>query len=497
VGPIVPRWEWRTFGTGFPAAEQHLAGLEPGLVEDSDETYLLSLCGNASVKVRAGQMDVKQLVEVNDDGLEQWRPILKASFPLPAADAATALTALGLAPFTPERAAYTLEQLLDELVAPHPELRALTLHKHRAHYTVHGCMAELSSFSTADGERRTLAVEATDAAAVTVAVHELGFETRPNVNVPRGLKSLLGFGGRRGAVIDVGTNSVKFVVGDVAPDGSWTPIVDRAEVTRLGEGLDDTGELQPEPIERTVAAIAAMAEEARGHGAPEPAVVGTAGLRLASNRATFLERARERAGVEVEVIPGEEEARLAYLATKSVVQLSGAIVVFDTGGGSTQFTFGSDNGIDEQFSVPVGAAKYTERFGLDASVDEATVRATLDAVAADFARLDGHPPAEAVVGMGGTLTNLAAVKHALATYDAQTIHATDLDVAEIDRQIELYRTRSADERRELVGLQPKRAEVILAGACIVRTVLTKLGTHSVVVSDRGLRHRLLVERFGS
>jgi exopolyphosphatase/guanosine-5'-triphosphate,3'-diphosphate pyrophosphatase len=283
----------------------------------------------------------------------------------------------------------------------------------------------------------------------------------------------------------------------VAPDGSWTPIVDRAEVTRLGEGLDDAGELQPEPIDRTVAAIAAMVDEARGHDVTEIVAVGTAGLRLASNSATFLDRAREEAGIQVEVIPGEEEARLAYLATRSVVALSGKIVVFDTGGGSTQLTFGSDDGIDEQFSVPVGAAKYTERFGLDASVDEATVRDALDAVAADFARLDGRPRADAVVGMGGTLTNLAAVKHSLESYDPRVVHGTVLDVPEIDRQIELYRTRSADERRKLVGLQPKRAEVILAGACIVRTVLAKLGADSVVVSDRGLRHRLLVERFGS
>jgi exopolyphosphatase/guanosine-5'-triphosphate,3'-diphosphate pyrophosphatase len=497
VAPIVPRWEWRTFADALPELEGRLAAFEQGLVEDSDETYVLSCPSGASVKVRGGQMDVKELVEVNDDGLEQWRPILKAAFPLPAADAATVLTALGVGEPVFERGEYSLEQLLDELVEPRPELRAVAVHKHRAHYTVDGCMAELSSFRTDSGDRQTFAVESTDARAVTEAVRKLGFDTRPNINVPRGLKSLAGFGTRRGAVIDVGTNSVKFVVGEVSPDGSWTPIVDRAEVTRLGEGLDEAGELQPEPIERTVAAVAAMVDEARRHDVAGIAVVGTAGLRLASNSAVFLERVRERSGVEVEVIPGEEEARLAYLATRSVVQLTGEIVVFDTGGGSTQFTFGSGDGIAEQFSVPVGAAKYTERFGLDASVEEATVAATLDAVAADLARLDGRQPPDAAVGMGGTLTNLAAVRHALPAYDPQVIHGTTLDTAEIDRQIELFRTRSADERRELVGLQPRRAEVILAGACIVRTVLAKLGADSVVVSDRGLRHQLLVERFGT
>ena len=98
--------------------------------------------------------------------------------------------------------------------------------------------------------------------------------------------------------------------------------------------------------------------------------------------------------------------------------------------------------------------------------------------------------------MGGALTNLAAVAHGLAEYDPDVVHGTRLDAAEIDRQIELYRTRGADERRAIVGLQPNRAEVILAGACVVRAVLTKLGCEALVVSDRGLRHWLIADRFG-
>ena len=106
------------------------------------------------------------------------------------------------------------------------------------------------------------------------------------------------------------------------------------------------------------------------------------------------------------------------------------------------------------------------------------------------------PRARTILPAGGGLTNIAAVKHGLEPYDHEVIQGTELDAAEIDRQIELYRTRSADERHKLPGLQPKRADVILAGACIVRTVLEKLGRDSLVVSDRGLRHGLLVERFG-
>ena len=151
--------------------------------------------------------------------------------------------------------------------------------------------------------------------------------------------------------------------------------------------------------------------------------------------------------------------------------------------------------VKERFSLNVGAVRYMEQFGLDGFVDEATLTDALDAIAADLARLDDWLAVERVVGMGGAVTNLTAVKHGLAVYDRDVVHGTVLDRAEIDRQIELYRTRDADQRREIVGLQANRAPVILAGACIVRSILAKLGHESLTVSDRGLRHGLLVERF--
>ena len=175
---------------------------------------------------------------------------------------------------------------------------------------------------------------------------------------------------------------------------------------------------------------------------------------------------------------------------------SGSLAVFDSGGGSSQFTFGRAGHIDEQFSVDVGAARFTEQFGLDGPVDEHALTAALDAIAADLTRLDGRAVPDAIVGIGGAVTNLTAVKLGLAKYDPDAVRGTLLDRGEIDRQIELYRTSDAEERRQITGLQPKRAEVILAGACIVRTVLAKLGRESFTVSDRGLRHQLIVERFG-
>jgi exopolyphosphatase/guanosine-5'-triphosphate,3'-diphosphate pyrophosphatase len=303
----------------------------------------------------------------------------------------------------------------------------------------------------------------------------------------------------RFAVVDVGTNSVKLHVGERTAGNAWQTVSDRAVVTRLGEGLDEDGVLQEEPIRRTADAVVGMVEEARGFGVTEIAAVATAGMRIAKNPAELIDAVRDRCGVGIEVISGEEEARLAYIAATSELDLGeqGQLVVFDTGGGSSQFSFGRRGHVDERFSVDVGAARYTERFGLGGVVSDDTLAEAREAIATDFTRLDGRARPDALVGMGGANTNLAAVKHHLGAYDPEVIQGAALDREEIERQIKLYRERTADERREIVGLQPARAEVILAGALIVRTVLEKLRCDELTVSDRGLRHGLLVERFGT
>jgi exopolyphosphatase / guanosine-5'-triphosphate,3'-diphosphate pyrophosphatase len=497
MSPIVPRWEWRTFADRFGETDDRFDALIPERVQESDELYLLSLQSDASVKVRGGLMDVKQLERVSDEGLEQWRPVMKAAFPLPAAEAGSVLAALGGPRPSLARTAYTLEQLLDELVRPRPELSALPVHKRRERYTIGGCMSERTEIRTEGEATRTIAVESEDAARVTEVVRELGLSSYPNVNVPRGLKELVGFAAKRYAVIDVGTNSVKFHIGERGADGGWRTVVDRAEVTRLGEGLAETGRLDAAASERTVEAITAMADEAREQNAVAIAAVGTAGLRQAQNGQAFVDAVKDRSGVQVEVISGEDEGRLGYLAARSGLDLGqGSLVVFDSGGGSTEFTFGQGEQVEERFSVDVGAVGLTERHGLAGIVTEDALATALEATAADLVALDGRPTPDALVAIGGTATNLAAVKHELATYDPDVVQGTVLDRDEIDRQIELYCTRSAEERREIAGLQPQRADIILGGACIVRTVIRILGRDSVTVSDRGLRHGLLVERFG-
>ena len=301
----------------------------------------------------------------------------------------------------------------------------------------------------------------------------------------------------RYAVIDVGTNSVKFNISERRPDGSWQTLVDRAEITRLGEGLEKTGAISPDAMERTVAAIAGMVSQAREAAVAAIAAVGTMGMRTAHNSQQFIDMVEQRCGARIETIPGTEEGRLAYLAVKAGLGLAeGALAIFDTGGGSTQFTFGSGSNVEEQFSLNVGAVRFTEKYNLANAISLEQLKLAQDAIAAEFTRIDGRPSPDALVGMGGAITNIAAVKHQMAKYNPDVIQGSTIERSEVERQIEMYRSKSADERRSIVGLQPKRADVILAGACIVNIVMDKLGKDRLSVSDRGLRHGLLIDRFG-
>jgi exopolyphosphatase/guanosine-5'-triphosphate,3'-diphosphate pyrophosphatase len=180
------RWEWRTFGDRFGGAEVRLGSTEPERRTESDETYLLSALGVDTVKVRDGLMDVKHLERVDDDGLELWEPVMKSPLPVSAADAAAVLAALGVqAPL--DRDAYDLAGLAE---AADGAVELMPLHKTRRHYAFGGCLAELTDLRSGDRATRTIAIESEDAARVVTAVRELGLGSRPNTNVPRGLRTI-------------------------------------------------------------------------------------------------------------------------------------------------------------------------------------------------------------------------------------------------------------------------------------------------------------------
>jgi exopolyphosphatase/guanosine-5'-triphosphate,3'-diphosphate pyrophosphatase len=299
------------------------------------------------------------------------------------------------------------------------------------------------------------------------------------------------------AVIDVGTNSIKFHIAEKDAEGKWSVVLDEDNISRLGEGLQATGNINPEAMERNVKAISEMTEKAREQGVDDLVAVGTMCLRTAKNAQEFVNRVKDACDVMVEIIPGEEEARLAYLAVKSGVGLKeGQLVIFDTGGGSTEFIFGKGNRIEKRFSLNVGAVRYTEQILVSDPVTQDELNNTVATVEQDFAEdLQFEGTVDALVGMGGTVTNLSAVKHQLAQYDPNVIQGSVLKVEEIERQVALYQSKTVAERKEIVGLQPKRADVILAGAIIVSVIMKKAGVSAFTVSDRGLRHGLIVDRF--
>jgi exopolyphosphatase / guanosine-5'-triphosphate,3'-diphosphate pyrophosphatase len=189
---IVPRWEWRTFGDRFGTAEDRFAALTPTSVDDSDELYIVSSRKEASVKIRGGALDVKRLEQVNDEGLEQWRPVAKAEFPIAATAVAELLGGLGVALPALDRDAYDPDQLVKEVVRSSAQLRPVSVHKRRARYTFGGCMAELTDVRADSLTTRTIAVENEDPALVRTAVEELGLWSRPNVSFRGGSRRLSG-----------------------------------------------------------------------------------------------------------------------------------------------------------------------------------------------------------------------------------------------------------------------------------------------------------------
>jgi exopolyphosphatase / guanosine-5'-triphosphate,3'-diphosphate pyrophosphatase len=502
---IIPRWEWRTFGGDLSGAAARLQASATTGVQASDEVYLLSALGDANVKIRAGLLDIKRLEQVDGDGLEQWLPVLKAEFPLPAEAVIRVFEALGLPAPGLQRPHYSLEQLTAEFIGPEPRLRVLAVHKQRSRFSMGGCGCELTEVLAAGRVVTTLAVESEDPAAVIAVVRDLGLGGIRNQSYPRGLKALIGMTGevpdaggpgRRFAVIDLGTNSVKLHVAERDAAGHWTRVLDRSEVTRLGEGLAETGRIAPGAQQRTLVAIQGMVADARRLGAAQVVAVGTMGMRSAANSGDFIAAVRDACGITIDVIGGDEEARLAYLAVQDSLGIPGGlVVVFDTGGGSTQVTLGRDGQVLDRFSLNLGAARLTERFGLAGPVSQETLDAARAAIGGELGRLDSLARPDALVGMGGAVTNLTAVSLALSPYDPERIQGATLTRAEVEGQIARYATLDAEGRRAIPGLQPGRAEVILAGALVVLTLMDMLGQERLSVSDRGLRHGVLIERF--
>jgi exopolyphosphatase / guanosine-5'-triphosphate,3'-diphosphate pyrophosphatase len=296
------------------------------------------------------------------------------------------------------------------------------------------------------------------------------------------------------AAIDVGTNTALLLVARVGADGKIEALAERAEITRLGRGIGGDGALGAEGIARTLEALRGYAEIARGHGA-KIAAVGTEALRRAPNAAAFLGPAAEILGTPIEVIDGVREAALTFRAVAAAFPdaLAGDLVVLDIGGGSTEIVIASEGAVRFKVSLPLGSVRFTEKFIRHDPPQADEIAAVWEAVDRAIAAVPFPPAGATLVGVAGTVTSLAAMAESLASYDPLRVHGYRLSRAALASQIARLAGATQAERERMVGLDPRRADVILAGALILEGLATASGALEVRVSDRGIRWGLLHE----
>lgn len=294
----------------------------------------------------------------------------------------------------------------------------------------------------------------------------------------------------RVAAIDCGTNSIRLLIADASPEasaqgatGPLTDVVREMRVVRLGQGVDATGELAPEALERTFAAARDYAELIKVHGAGRIRFVATSATRDARNRQVFVDGIRDLLGVQPEVISGDEEAALSFAGASSVLPAEGnnPILVVDLGGGSTEFVLGDSHGVIAARSVDIGCVRLTERHlrndppsAAQITAAEADVDAALD-LAALTVPLDR---ATAVVGVAGSITTITAHALGLSEYQPNRIHGASLDLETITDACTSLLEMTRDERAALPYMHPGRVDVIGAGALVWRRILDRLAAVS-------------------
>ncbi|MFE1510271.1 MULTISPECIES: Ppx/GppA phosphatase family protein [Streptomyces] len=302
----------------------------------------------------------------------------------------------------------------------------------------------------------------------------------------------------RVAAVDCGTNSIRLLVADADPvTGELTDLERRMTIVRLGQGVDRTGRLAPEALERTFAACREYAELIKEHGAERLRFVATSASRDAENRDVFVRGVLDILGVEPEVVTGDQEAELSFTgATKELTgrtDLRRPFLVVDIGGGSTEFVVGDDH-VRAARSVDVGCVRMTERHLVrDGAVSDPPTGEQIAAMRADIeAALDRAgetvPLREAhtLVGLAGSVTTVSAIAQDLSAYDSGAIHHSRVSVERV-REISAWLLRSTHaERAAVPSMHPGRVDVIGAGALVLLAVMERIGAQEVVVSEHDI-----------
>jgi exopolyphosphatase/guanosine-5'-triphosphate,3'-diphosphate pyrophosphatase len=301
----------------------------------------------------------------------------------------------------------------------------------------------------------------------------------------------------RYATIDIGSNTILLLIGQITPQGAFEVIHDSGETTRLGRGLQRGGQLDPLSVKKSIAALKRLCSLCEEAGVLEIACVGTNALRMAQDADAFCRQIQEECGISIHVINEEEEARLSYLSVQQDPLMPQDAVVMDVGGGSTEYVFRHEEGSSHHVqttSLSLGALGLTEQFllhdppsrneciKLQAEIDQALNRMPPE--------LEGE-----LVGIGGTAATLGAMHLGLDAFDRQKIHAMHLAIGDLRNQVQTLQETDLEARRAIKGLPPERADIILAGAMIILATMERLEKDVLHISSHGLRYGLFYQRF--
>jgi len=294
----------------------------------------------------------------------------------------------------------------------------------------------------------------------------------------------------RVAVIDIGTNSTRLLVAEVAADGSGLRELFRdSRVTRLGRGVDTAGQLSSEAIDDVCAAISDYLEIAAGHAPEATIALATSAVRDASNGDAFLAELRERFALSGRVIDGLEEARLTFGGATCGRSSRERTLVCDIGGGSTELIVGSDGEPEFHESLQLGVVRHSERFLTSDPPGSAELEALADSARGELTacrgRLEGSSPAHGIA-VAGTATSLAAIELDLEPYDASSVEGHVLDIEALQHQLARLASMPLAERRQVRGLQHDRAPTIVSGVVILIAMMRAFGLDRVEVSEQDI-----------
>ncbi len=296
------------------------------------------------------------------------------------------------------------------------------------------------------------------------------------------------------ASIDIGTNTILLLIAEVE-DGKIRPLYEIETVVRLGEGLQKKGMLLQEAMDRAIQTLAQYLKRSQEMGVQEIFAAGTSALREAKNSEDFLKLAKGKLGLSIEVISGEEEAQLSFLAVaKDLQEREKPVLVVDVGGGSTEFILGKGDRIDEWVSLPIGSVRFTEQFLRSDPVREEEWGKMERRIRELLAGVPRSRREASMVAVGGTATTLASVEQGLEDFIAEKIHHYVLGREALKNQLLLYRSKTIEERKKIPGLPPARADVILAGGAILYLAMEELQYPAVLISCHGVRYGLVYKK---